>query len=97
MPDISAVRRRILELELSQKAVASACGITQPHLSKILSGTVKPGRKASGALDVWMSQKASLNAVDQLERIRIKMNAAPRKRRMHAMQFLTALESLLEN
>lgn len=97
MPDIGAVKRKIAELELTQKEVALACGITQPHLSKILSETVIPGRKASSALDLWLDSETPPSATDQLERIRAKINAAPRRKRMHAMQFLAALESLLEN
>lgn len=97
MPDIRAVKRKIAELELTQKEVASACGITQPHLSKILSEAVKPGRKASGALDLWLGLETPPAATDQLERIRAKIDSAPRRKRMHAMQFLRALESLLEN
>lgn len=97
MPDVGAIKRRIAELELTQKEVASACGITQPHLSKILSETVKPGRKASSALDLWLGLETPPTATDQLERIRAKIDTAPRRKRMHAMQFLTALESLLES
>lgn len=97
MPDIGAVKRKIAELELTQREVALVCGITQPHLSKILSETVKPGRKASNALDLWLGLERPQTASDQLERIRAKIDTAPRRKRMHAMQFLTALESLLEN
>ena len=97
MPDIGAVRRKIAELELTQKEVALACGITQPHLSKILTERVKPGRKASSALDLWLGSETPTTATDQLERIRARIDTAPRRKRMHAMQFLRALESLLEN
>ena len=97
MPDITALKRKIAELELSQQEVALACGITQPHLSKILSEKVKPGPKAGGALDIWLGQATPPDTIDQFERIRARIIAAPRKKRMHAMQFLKALESLLES
>ena len=96
MPDIRAVKRKIAELRLTQKEVASACGITQPHLSKILAETVKPGRKASRALDRWLGLEMPPAATDLLERVRAKIDSAPLRKRMHAMQFLTALECLLE-
>lgn len=95
MLDTDAIKRRIEELGLSQAEVAHACGMTQPHLSKILSKRVKPGRKATASLLVWVKGEHGISTADQLHRLAQRISAATPKKRMHAMQFLASLERLL--
>ena len=95
MLDTDAIRRRISELGLSQAQVAIACGMTQPHLSKILSNAVKPGKKATSALEAWLSGEKATSTVDQLGRLAARLEATTPSKRMHVMQFLATLERLL--
>lgn len=95
MLDTDAVRRRILELGLSQAQVASACGMTQPHLSKILSNSVKPGKKSASSLEAWLSGSMVPEAVGQLQRLAQRLEETTPAKRMYVMQFLQTLERLL--
>lgn len=92
----NVIRRRMDELNLSQKEVARACGITQPHLSKVLSGKTKPGPKTETALEVWRNQDAAQPALVRLESLARSIAAAPPAKRMHVMHFLESLEALLK-
>lgn len=95
MLDTNAVKRRISELGLSQAQVAQACQMSQPHLSKILSNAVKPGRKSTAALTNWLAGYNAPDTADQLRRIADRIEAATPAKRMHVMQFLESLERLL--
>ncbi|MBD3833030.1 MAG: helix-turn-helix transcriptional regulator [Brevundimonas sp.] len=95
MLDTAAVKRRISELGLSQAEVARACGMTQPHLSKILTGAVKPGRKATVALEGWVTGYTVPDTAGQLQRLAQRIEATTPDKRMHVMQFLEGLERLL--
>jgi transcriptional regulator with XRE-family HTH domain len=95
MLDTDAIRRRISELGLSQAQVAIACGMTQPHLSKILSNAVEPGKKATSALEAWLSGEKAASTADQLGRLAARLEATTPSKRMHVMQFLATLERLL--
>ena len=95
MLDTDAIKRRIEELGLSQAEVAHACGMTQPHLSKILSKRVRAGRRATSSLLAWAKGDHNIGAAEQLYRLAQRLEATTPKKRMHAMQFLASLERLL--
>ncbi|WP_366524260.1 helix-turn-helix domain-containing protein [Brevundimonas sp.] len=83
------------ELGLSQNDVARACGLSQPHMSRVLSGGLSPGRKTSTALAAWLQQEPPNDASKQLERLGELIESTSPRRRMHVMQFLASLELLL--
>lgn len=95
MLDTDALKRRIEELELSQAEVARACGMSQPHLSKILSNRVNAGRKATAALEAWRVGDTGPSAAEQLHRLAQRIENTSPTKRMHVMQFLATLERLL--
>lgn len=95
MPGIDALKRRIEELGLSQAEVARMCGMSQPHLSKILSYRVIPGRKAAAALEAWRVGDTGSSTAEQLHRLAQRIENSSPTKRMHAMQFLATLERLL--
>lgn len=95
MLDTDAIKRRMEELGLSQAEVAHACGMTQPHLSKILSKRVGAGRRATASLLAWAKGEHNISADEQLHRLAQRLEVATPKRRMLAMQFLASLERLL--
>jgi transcriptional regulator with XRE-family HTH domain len=53
-PEADILKMRRLEARLSQADVASACGMTQGHYSKLERGKIKPGPRASIAFRQWL-------------------------------------------
>ena len=95
---VPEVQRRMAELSVTQAEVARECGITQPHLSKVLSLKVNPGRKTRGALRVWLSSAAGVAADGDGSRLAEKVarleRLAPRKR-IQIMHLLDTIEDIL--
>lgn len=97
---IADVQLKMAQLSATQEEVAWASGITQPHLSKILSFKVTLGHKARSGLSGWLSlasgpapdgADAQLAAkVARLERL------APHKR-MQVMHLLDIVERMLRS
>ncbi|MBB4041654.1 transcriptional regulator with XRE-family HTH domain [Microvirga flocculans] len=95
-PDIlRQVRGRMQALRLTQAEVAKACRVTQPHLSKLLSGKIKMGRKTAAALSEWLA-RSELPAEEngELRRIVEGLMAAPPEKRMQIMQLLRAVQQI---
>lgn len=56
---------------LTQTELAAKLGISQPHLSRVLSGTVTPGDKLTFRLNRLLGRKPESGAVDPwLERVK---------------------------
>ena len=53
-PMAERVRERRDATGLSQAAVATACGMTQGHYSKLERGAIEPGRRARQSLERWL-------------------------------------------
>lgn len=49
------VEERRLGLGLTQAAVASSCGITQPHYSKVVGGQVRLTVDLEARLETWLA------------------------------------------
>jgi transcriptional regulator with XRE-family HTH domain len=82
----------------TQSDVARECGITQPHLSKVLRKQVKLAGKTSTKLEGWLTGDANrqqLQQVEPLKSLAIRIAALRPKRRMQIMQLLDAVERLL--
>jgi transcriptional regulator with XRE-family HTH domain len=82
----------------TQSDVARECGITQPHLSKVLRKKVKLAGKTSTKLAGWLAGDANrqqLQQVEPLKSLAIRIAALRPKRRMQIMQLLDAVERLL--
>jgi len=97
---VTDVQRRMAELSVTQQEVARACGITQPHLSKILSYKVNPGRRTLSGLSGWLSS-ASIAAADSADsqlaaRVARLEQLAPRKR-MQIMHLLDTIEGIMRS
>jgi transcriptional regulator with XRE-family HTH domain len=94
---ISKVTARMRERDERQKDVAVACGMSQPHLSKVLNKKVKLARKTSDRLERWLANEAGEppdgNTV--LNALGTKMAYLRPRRRMQIMELLRAIERLL--
>lgn len=95
---IADVQKRMEQLGSTQAEVASACGITQPHLSKILSCKVKPGPKTERRLAEWLAATsgggAHEAAPDLAALVQRLARLAPGKR-MQIMHLLETIEGIV--
>lgn len=95
---IRRVVERMTELGLTQNELAKACNLSQPHISKVLSGQVKLAKKTKARLSTWLDRRTSgaQGAPDEvLHSIGLRLQALPQKRLMQFMQFLQAIERLI--
>jgi hypothetical protein len=85
-------------MRLTQSVVAEACGITQPHLSKILSNKVKLVGRSHRALAAWLVRTSPGGTVAGDTDLEIMVNrlrmAAPNKR-IQIMHLLEAVELIV--
>lgn len=78
-------------LGASQASVALWCGISQPHLSKVLARKVKLASKTRSRLEAWSSSSSAANPgpdTEELRRLIERLAAGPPDRVMHIMQIL---------
>jgi transcriptional regulator with XRE-family HTH domain len=85
------------EARATQSEVAEACGMTQPHISKVLRKKVKLAKKTAAKLEQWLgeSSKAPAEEGPTLETIAVKLGTLGPKRKMQFMQLLAAIDALL--
>lgn len=97
---IADVQRRMAELAATQAEVARACGITQPHLSKVLNKNVNPGRKTRERLTEWLASTSSETRTEGSSRLAARVarleRLAPGKR-MQVMHLLETIEGILRS
>jgi len=96
---ISRVNQRMTQLKARQVDVALACGLSQAHLSKVLSNRVKLAKKTANKLAAWIDDADE--AIDGLPDNYIRDLAARMERlrparRMQFMQLLRMVARLLE-
>jgi transcriptional regulator with XRE-family HTH domain len=89
---------RMRDIGATQSDVARECGITQPHLSKVLRKKVKLAAKTSAKLEGWLTGNANRGQQQQVEPLKslaIRIAALRPRRRMQIMQLLEAVDRLL--
>ena len=96
---IPRVKQRMADTGATQSSVALACGISQPHLSKVLSNRLKLARKTQQRLELWLTNGWEKPGGEMaiLKSISEGVAKLDRKRRMQFMQLLKALEGLLDD
>lgn len=97
---IGQVLRRMEQLDVSQTELASSCGLSQPHLSKVLSNQVKLAGKTRRKLSDWLALAGSAADVrphDVLRSLADRLEVVKPGRRMQIMELLRAVERLVEN
>lgn len=96
---IILVNERIAQLDVTQEDVALACGLSQAHLSKVLSNKVKLAKKTAGRLTAWIesaSEAMDGSPDDYVRILAIRLKTLRPARRMQIMQLLRAVARLLE-
>ena len=58
---VDLVQQRMQQMGITQVELAAACGLSQPHLSKVLANRVKLAKKTEGKLKAWLETSADLS------------------------------------
>lgn len=94
------VSERMDRDRVSQVVLAETCGLSQPHISRVLSFKVNPGRKTYQKLENWLAATAVERARDasgQMQYLAQRLADASPKKAMQIMQLLRAVEDVLRN
>ncbi len=84
-------------LRTTQEGVAKSCGLSQPHLSKVLSNKVKLAPKTQRLLAAWLVDDKPAEddyAAGELGQLVERLLEGSTERRMQIMQLLRILNSL---
>lgn len=95
---LAKVKRRMSETGATQSDVASACGLSQPHISRVLRQDLKLCRKTESRLQSWLDSAAGAppgRAQDPMHSIAAKVDALSPRKRMQFMHLLKAIDELL--
>ena len=89
---LSRVRARTAALALNQRELAAACGLSQPHLSKVLKGTIRLAPKTRRALETWLDDAPGRSVAGG--GLFDRLLSGPGVRRIQLMQLLELLDRL---
>lgn len=94
---LSAVEEQRLRAGLSQREVARAVGITQPHYSKVVGGLVSLPRELEDRLATWLSARQSGSSQSHpavgIDETRIRELAASIEAQLRELNRLLGVES----
>ncbi len=91
------VQTEMDRLHIVQSEIAIECGLSQPHISRMLSGKVKIGKKSAAKLQIWLrlrSNDGSISSMEFATRIARTVDALPLEKRNQFMQFISAIERI---
>jgi predicted XRE-type DNA-binding protein len=94
------VLTRMAQLRVTQSELASACDLSQPHLSKVLSYKIKLASKTERKLAAWLElagSTAESTPHNFLEALATRLESVRPGRRMQIMELLRAVERLVGN
>lgn len=97
---IAAVADRMEALRATQTAVAKSCGLSQPHLSKVLQNKVKIARKTERRLKEWLDSHPAQDAevaTDVVAAIAERLPELPENRKMQIIYLLSAVHRLMDD
>jgi transcriptional regulator with XRE-family HTH domain len=94
---LERVRERMAALRATQEGVAKLCGLSQPHLSKVLSKKIKLAPKTQRLLAAWLMDGKPAEeggGAQELGQLVERLLEGSAERRMQIMQFLRLLDEL---
>ena len=94
---VRRVRERMDALGVNQQELARACGVSQPHISKVLAKKLKVANKTERRLMQWLGEdsiRGGAGQTDELHGIVNRLARNPRIRFIHIMQLLLLVESM---
>lgn len=95
---IDSVQQRMQQLGVTQAELAAACGLSQPHLSKVLTRKVKLARKTEGKLTGWLETSGDLSEGspnDFARSLAMRLEQLRPARRMQIMELIRAIERVI--
>ncbi len=95
---IAKVLAQMSLLEVTQVGLADACGLSQPHLSKVLSNKIKLAHKTEEKLAKWLAdfgESGQGARTDTFQALTAKLQRQSPEKRMQFMQLLSILDQLL--
>lgn len=100
---IEEVLARMAALNVSQSVLARECGLSQPHLSRVLNKQLKLATKTRTKLEAWLANSdfssgpdaAAIPIRKDLERLVERLSSSSPDRRMQIMHLLHAIEAIV--
>ncbi len=95
---VDLVQQRMQQMGITQVELAAACGLSQPHLSKVLANRVKLAKKTEGKLKAWLETSADLsvdNTNDFVRSLTTRLGQLRPARRMQIMELFRAIERMI--
>lgn len=95
---IDRVQERMRQLDLTQAELATACNLSQPHISKVLSKQVKLAKKTETKLAAWLQfagDSVEISPNDFVRSLAARLETLRPARRMQIMELLRAVERVI--
>ena len=92
---VSRVNKRVWLLSMSQYDLSLQTGLSQGHLSKILSGTVNPGTRTIGRLSDWLRGGVPVEEGSEIQKTLNRLIQLHPRKRQAIMQMMYFVEDLL--
>jgi len=95
---LEQVRREMTSRGVTQAALAMACGLSQPHISKVMSGRVKLAKKTHQKLTDWLQGDTTddfKNVEEGVALIQKSLEKMPAGKRREFMQFILSAKRVL--
>lgn len=93
-----SVQQRMRQLGVTQAELAAVCGLSQPHLSKVLAKRVKLAKKTEVKLTGWLEASGDLSEGspnDFVRSLAMRLEQSRPARRMQIMELLRAIERVI--
>lgn len=100
---IEEILAQMAALNVSQSALARACRLSQPHLSRVLSKQLKLAPKTRAKLEAWLARSdvsrastgGSAPTREELENLIERLSSSSPDKRMQIMHLLRAIEAIV--
>lgn len=93
---LDRVRETLSANRTRQRELSAFCGVSQPHISKVLARQVALSKGMAARLEAWMAanQPDELPKPEEIEALIEGFSAVDPKRRMHILHILRELSAL---
>lgn len=98
---VDLVLARMATDDVSQSELARACGLSQPHISRVLNKHLKLSKKTRTKLENWLKGSGGqlhpqgvAPSIAELQRLVRRLSENSPERRMHIMQLLRVIEAV---
>ena len=93
---VAQVKRRMERVGANQRQVASRVGLSQGHLSKILSERIRPGAKTANSLREWIQSGSPADDDPDVRALLNRLVQMHPQGKQKTMQLMHLIADLLE-